>query len=58
MKTIKRSECSRIRMVAGNEKKFSRVIDDGIVKNWVGFGWVDEGAATPEDYKRYPELED
>ena len=45
-------------MVAGNEKKYQRVIQNGIVKNWVGFGWVNEGEATNMDYKRYPKVED
>ena len=51
MKIVKRSELSTIRMVAGNEKKYQRVIQNGIVKNWVGFGWVNEGEATNMDYK-------
>ena len=41
-------------MIAGNEKKYSRVIINGVIKNWVGFGWVDEGKATAEDFKKYP----
>ena len=54
MEIVKMSELSVIRMVAGNEKKYSRVIQNGIVKNWVGFGWVDEGEANGGDYTRYP----
>ena len=41
-------------MVAGNEKKYSRIILDGVVKNWVGFAWVDEGKASIEDKRNYP----
>ena len=58
MKIVKRSELSTIKMVAGNEKKYQRVIHDGIVKNWVGFGWIVEGEATDTDYEKYPKVED
>jgi hypothetical protein len=58
MKKVTRNAVSNVRMVAGNEKKHPRVILDGIVKNWVGFGWVDEGKATTEDKRKYPTVED
>jgi hypothetical protein len=45
-------------MTAGNEKKYTRVILDDHVRNWVGFAWVDEGPATDEDRKNYPTVED
>ena len=54
METVRATELSKFRMVAGNEKIYSLVIDEGIVKNWVGIGWVDVGPATEEDYKKYP----
>ncbi len=54
MKKIKRSELSNLRMVAGNEKKYSIVIIDGILKEWVGIGWVGEGKASIEDKRKYP----
>lgn len=55
MKTVKRSELSNLRMVAGNELKYHTVImEDGVVKEWVGFGWVGEDQATKEDRKLYP----
>ena len=57
-KTISRSELSNLRMVAGNEKKYSRIILNGHVHNWVGFGWVDEGPATDEDSRNYPTVEE
>lgn len=57
MKKIKRSELSNLRMVAGNEKKYSIVIIDGILKEWVGIGWVDEGRATKSDKIKYPTVE-
>jgi hypothetical protein len=48
-KTVHARDCSYLAMTAGNETKFSKVIDEGIVKQWVGIGWVDEG---PEEYPR------
>ncbi len=39
---VKRSKLTTISMVAGNEKKYKKVIDtDGKVKEWVGIGWVE-----------------
>ena len=58
METIKRSEVSNLRMTAGNEIKIARVIDRGMVKEWVGIGWVNLGEADGSDYGRYPVLED
>ena len=58
MKKIPRSELSTIRMVAGNEKKYSTVIVDGVIKDWVGFGWVGEDTPTAEQRKTIPEVED
>ena len=48
------SQLATIKMTTGNEKLFTRVIDEGIVKNWVGIGWVEEGKADLGDYKKYP----
>jgi len=53
MKTIPVNEVSILKMVAGNEKRFRAVIDDGILKEWIGFGWIENREATPEDYKKY-----
>jgi hypothetical protein len=33
-------ELSREKMIDGNEKFFTKVIDNGMIKDWVGFGWV------------------
>ena len=54
METVKATELSKFRMVAGNEKIYRFVIDEGIVKDWVGIGWVDIGPATEKDYEKYP----
>ena len=49
-KTVHARELSTIKMTAGNEKKFAKVVDDREVKQWVGFGWVSEGIAqSPRD---------
>lgn len=55
IKYISAHECSTIKMVAGNEKKFSVVIDMvPTVKRWVGMGWVNEREADADDLLRYP----
>lgn len=57
-KPIHRSELSNLRMVAGNEKKYDIVIVGGVVKEWIGFGWIDLNKATEKDYKKYPQVVD
>lgn len=49
-------EISNLSMTAGNEKTLGRVIDMGVVKRWVGIGWVDERAATDADQMIYPKV--
>ena len=53
-KMINISELSSARMAAGNEKKYSMVIHNGQVKEWVGIGWIDVRSATKEDRKNLP----
>jgi hypothetical protein len=53
-KTVPLSKLSTVSMVAGGEKKHPRVIHDGLLKNWVGIGWVTERKATATDKKNYP----
>lgn len=49
-KTVSLKEVSTLSMVAGNEKRFTKIVHSGTVKEWVGFGWVSERAAKyPED---------
>lgn len=52
------SKLSNLRMAAGNEKLYSRVIRQGSVMFWVGICWVKEGPARPSDYGAYPEVID
>ena len=50
-------ELSNIAMVVKNEKKYSTVIDDGEVKQWVCFGWITLRDATDADRATYPAVE-
>lgn len=56
--TITRAELTNLRMVVGNEKKYSVVIIDGVVKEWVGIGWIEIRKPTEEDLKTLPVVED
>ncbi len=51
---IKRSKTNPLLM--GNNPK--KVIDNGIVYEYVGIGWIALRKATKADYKRYPVVED
>lgn len=57
-KTIKRNELSNIRMAAGNEKRISKVICDGHVKEWVGIGWIDLGLPTKQQERCLTHVKD
>jgi hypothetical protein len=54
---LPRSEATNVAMVAGNERKFTKVIDGEDLKEWVGIGWIILRKATPADKKRYITLE-
>jgi len=56
MKTVKLSELTNIRMAAGNEKKYSKIIIDGKVKEWVAIGWMD--IDEKPDKRKYPVVVD
>ena len=58
MSTVKRSELSNVHMAGGNEEKYTKIILDDHVHNWVGFAWVDEGKATKSDKQKYPTVVD
>jgi hypothetical protein len=57
MKTVTRAELSNLRMVAGSEKKYSKAVIDGKLKEWVGIGWIELRDATAADKRRYPVVE-
>jgi len=54
MKQVSARELSKKAMVEGNESEYSIVIDNDIVKEWVGIGWIELRAATEEDLVLYP----
>lgn len=54
MSTVEARELGKLRMVAGNEGKYRIVIDEGLVKEWVGIGWIELRPAIPEDTEKYP----
>jgi len=57
IKTVKASDLSLLKMVAGGEKRHKIVVDtDGILKEWVGFGWINLRQATEADRERWPRV--
>lgn len=52
--TVKRSDLSAWKMVAGNEDRYPVVVDDGRRKDWVGIGWIDIGPASEKDVAEFP----
>ena len=53
-RTVEVKELSQIKMVSGNENKFTKVVHEDKVKQWVGMGWIEERAATASDYASIP----
>lgn len=51
--TIAVSELSNLKMVTRNEKKFTYVIHNGMLKQWVGIGWIDVRKPTAKDKEMY-----
>lgn len=56
MKTVKASQVTNLKMVAGNENRISRVIDHGVLREWVAIGWITIRKAIKADFKRYPKV--
>ena len=54
MNKVSAKMLSKLAMIQGNEKKYSIVIDEDILKQWIGFGWIELREATTEDLKKYP----
>lgn len=52
-RTVDASKLSTMAMVAGGEKKRRYVIDDGVLKEWVGFGWISLGKPTKAQVAKY-----
>ena len=49
MSTVSRGELTSHKMAAGNEAKYSKVVLNGILKEWVGIGWIDHDPPVFED---------
>lgn len=47
-------DLNKLAMAAGNECKYSIVVDDGVLKQWVAIGWIDLRPAVPSDSEKYP----
>lgn len=56
MTQIPAKELTNMAMVNGNESLYKVVIDTGIIKEWVGIGWIELRKANPADYKKIPEV--
>jgi hypothetical protein len=57
-KTVLRSELSKLKMVAGNERKYRKVIVDRTVMEWVGIGWIILRPASGMDHDKFPVVVD
>jgi hypothetical protein len=55
-KPVTFAEVSSVAMVAGNEARIEKVIHEGMVKHWVGIGWIDIREATPHDFQTIPQV--
>jgi len=58
VKTVHIKNLSTIAMTTGGEKKYTKVIHNGILKEWVGIGWVDIRKATARDRATYPTVKE
>jgi hypothetical protein len=56
MKAVPAREFTNIKMIQGNEKEYSIIVDAGVVKQWVGIGWIELRKATTEDKEKYPNV--
>ena len=60
--TFSRSDVGTIKMSTNPPKEIVnagyRIIHDGMVKHWVGIGWVEERPAEREDYENIPQIVD
>ena len=54
MTEVHARKLSKQAMAEGNESEYSIVIDNDIVKEWVGIGWIELRQATEDDLVLYP----
>ena len=57
MKAIPVRAITNPEMIGGNEKIHPIIIHNDIVKEWVGFGWIELRDALPSDIDLYPVVE-
>ena len=57
-KPVSYRDISSISMTSGKEKSLSMVIHGGILKQWVGIGWIDLRTAKKDDFEKYPEVKE
>lgn len=55
-RTVSYDDVSLIAMSTGGQRRHPIIIHEGIVKEWVGIGWIDLREATPDDKQKYPEV--
>lgn len=55
-KPVSFRDVSTIAMVAGKEKTISKIIHCGVIKEWVGIGWIELRRATATDYLKIPQV--
>ena len=55
MKTIPVARLGILAMTAGGERETSLVIHEGVVKEWVGIGWIELRDPTAEDRATIPQ---
>lgn len=49
---------STLAMTSGGENRHPKIIHRGMIKTWVGIGWVDSREALIADYKELPVVHD
>jgi hypothetical protein len=57
IKTVQARRLSNLAMANGYEKLYTIVIDNNVVKEWVGIGWIELRKATTKDLNKYPIVE-
>lgn len=57
MKTVTLKDVSNMAMVSGNENHITKIIHEGMVKEWCGIGWIEEGEPSQEDWENIPFVE-
>jgi len=56
MSLVQAKNLSTLAMTTGGESKYSKVVDGGVLKEWVGIGWIPLRTATKADKAQYPKV--